>query len=623
MPDQLQTDTPVELLRAVEAFRDLSADAVAVIAATLQLTSVARGELLMRQDEKADSMYLVVSGRFEIYVEGRDDPLGEIGAGSSIGEIAFFSGGVRTASVKAERDSLVLRLDRAEFDRVAAASPAIWRIVTATLARRLAEMTKGHPPRKEMRPRTLAICRAGPEQVPHDFIDDLRETFSAHARTFFLDSGTFARAVGTGISLDSSEATNWFNDLEKQFEFVVYVSDNDLTDWSRKAIRQADLVLAVGRHGTEVGARHAEPNEIEQFSYALHGADDLRLVLLHERQDPISGTRHWLDARPPIRMHHHIALGQRPHYERLFRFVNGTALGLVACGGGAFSAAHIGVYQALLDVGLEFDMLGGTSGGGAMTAAFALGLDTEEIDRRVHEIFVTNAVFKRWTWPRYGLIDHTAFDRALEHHYTSKDIEDLWVPFFAVSTNLTDNGIFVHLRGPLWEAVRSTGAIPVLLPPFYTRDGEMLVDGGLLDNTPVHVMRALKQGPNVVISFQFTEPTRFHVDYRALPSRGGLIRHLLNPFRRKPLPKAPGPLAVLLRSLMVGRQDFSSALAEGDMLLVPPLPPELSLMSWDHHSELRTSAQAFAAAELEWLKAQGHPILRCSRTERSGESVQP
>ena len=610
MPERSEPDSPADLLRAVEVFRDLSADVVATIADAFRLTPVARGELLIRQGDKADAFYLVVSGRVEIYVEGRDDPLGEIGAGSSIGEIAFFSGGVRTASVKAERDSLVLRLDRAEFDRIAAASPAIWRIVTASLARRLTEMTRGHPPRKEMRPRTLAICHAGPMPVPPDFIDDLREAFSAAAHSFFLDAGTFARAVGTGISLDSSEATNWFNELEKQFEFVVYVTDPDLTEWSKKAIRQADLVLCVGRHETDPAPDAVAPNPIELFVHALHGADDVRLVLLHASQGDISGTRRWLDMRPPMRMHHHIARGHGPHYRRLFRFINGTALGLVACGGGAFSAAHIGVYQALLDAGLEFDILGGTSGGGAMTAAFALGLPTDDIDRRVHEIFVTNAVFKRWTWPRYSLIDHTTFDRSLEQHYTDRDIADLWIAFFAVSTNLTDNGIYVHRCGPLWEAVRATGAIPVLLPPFYTQSGEMLVDGGLLDNTPVHVMRSLKQGPNVVISFQFAEPTRFQVDYRALPSRGRLIRHLLNPFSRKPLPKAPGPLAILLRSLMVGREDFSSALADGDILLVPPLPPELSAMSWDHHSRLRENAQAFAAAELEWLQSQNHPLLR-------------
>jgi NTE family protein len=618
MTDRSDPETPGQLLRAVEAFRDLSADAVAVIASTLRLTPVARGEILIRQGEKADALYLVVSGRFDIHVEGRRESLGEIGAGSSIGEIAFFSGGVRTASVKAERDSLVLRLDRAEFDRVAASSPAIWRIVTATLARRLAEMTMGHPPRKEMRPRTVAVCRAGQEAFPDEFIADLRSTFEAGARPFFLDAGTFARALGADVSLESAEATNWFNSLEAQFEFVVYVTDAELTEWSKKAIRQADLVLSVGRHAGDAAASRFEPNAIEQFAYALHGSEDLRLVLLHDSQDPISGTRRWLDARPPMRMHHHIALGHKPHYARLFRFINGNALGLVACGGGAFSAAHIGVYQALLDAGMEFDMLGGTSGGGAMTAAFALGLPTDEIDRRVHEIFVTNAVFKRWTWPRYGLIDHTLFDRMLEQHYTSKDIEDLWTPFFAVSTNLTDSGIYVHRRGPLWEAVRSTGAIPVLLPPFYTKEGEMLVDGGLLDNTPVHVMRSLKQGPNVVISFQFAEPTRFHIDYRSLPSRKRLIRHLLNPFSRKPLPKAPGPLAVLLRSLMIGRQDFSSAIADGDILLVPPLPPELSAMSWDHHSELRASAQAFAAAELKWLKSQGHPLLRAGSQSAGG-----
>ncbi|NWG23577.1 MAG: cyclic nucleotide-binding domain-containing protein [Pseudorhodoplanes sp.] len=609
MMEAPNSDSLEQLLRSVSAFRDLSPEIMRGIAETLHLIPVPRGELLMRQGEDADALYLVVSGRFEVYLQGREDPLGEIGAGSSMGEIAFFSGGKRTASVKAERDSLVLRLDRADFDRVAAATPAIWRIVTATLARRLSEMTAGHPPRKDIKPRTIAICRAGPQPVPAEFIEQLRTTFEHGARAFFLDAGTFARAVGRDVSPDSAEATKWFNELETQFEFVVYVTDPELSEWSKKAVRQADLVLSVGRHAAGGPASRYEPSPIEQFAYALHGSDDLRLVLLHDSRGEIAGTKLWLDARPPVRMHHHVALGHQPDYDRLFRFINGTALGLVACGGGAFSAAHIGVYQALLDAGLEFDMLGGTSGGGAMTAAFALGFPTDEIDRRVDEIFVKGRVFRRWTWPRYSLIDHTLFDSSLEQHYTSKGIEDLWIPYFAVSTNLTDSGIYCHRSGAVWEAVRATGAIPVLLPPFYTKNGEMLVDGGLLDNTPVRVMRSLKNGPNVVISFQFSEPTHFHVDYRALPSRRQLFLRMLNPFSRRALPSAPGPFSVLMRSLLVGRHDFSSAIAEDDILLVLPMPPELSAMSWDHHSRLRADAYAFTAAELSWLKSKGHSLL--------------
>ena len=50
--------------------------------------------------------------------------------------------------------------------------------------------------------------------------------------------------------------------------------------------------------------------------------------------------------------------------------------------------------------------------------------------------------------------------------------------------------------------MRATGSVPVLLPPYYTEDGQMLVDGAILDNVPVRVMHELKSGPNVVVSFE-------------------------------------------------------------------------------------------------------------------------
>jgi NTE family protein len=107
-----------------------------------------------------------------------------------------------------------------------------------------------------------------------------------------------------------------------------------------------------------------------------------RLVLLHEAR---AHHRHgaWL-AKRNIAMHHHVALDDVGDVERLYRFINGTAAGLVACGGGAYCAAHIGLYKALTQSGLVFDIMGGTSGGGAMTAAFAMGADPDDVDRATH-----------------------------------------------------------------------------------------------------------------------------------------------------------------------------------------------------------------------------------------------
>src|SRR5262249_16308874 len=146
-----------------------------------------------------------------------------------------------------------------------------------------------------------------------------------------------------------------------------------------------------------------------------------------------------------------------------------------------------------------------------------------------------------------SLLDHVHFDKQLAAHYAGVDIEDLWIPYFAVSTNLSSYDLHRHRHGDLWAAVRASGAIPVLLPPYYTDDGPMLVDGAILDNVPIRVMHELKSGPNVVISFEVPKLEQFKVDYRALPGRAALLKAMLNPILRRALPAAPGVAPLLMR----------------------------------------------------------------------------
>ena len=138
--------------------------------------------------------------------------------------------------------------------------------------------------------------------------------------------------------------------------------------------------------------------------------------------------------------------------------------------------------------------MGGTSGGAAMTAAFVRGVGPDEIERAVHDIFVRRRAMRRWTWPRYSLLDPSVLDACLEQHFTSLDIEDLPLPYFAVATNLTRNEPVCIRSGPLWHAVRASSAIPALLPPVISRDGDMLVDGCLLENVPVKPCTPSSQG---------------------------------------------------------------------------------------------------------------------------------
>src|SRR5690606_31799962 len=226
------------------------------------------------------------------------------------------------------------------------------------------------------------------------------------------------------------EATRALNELERQYRTILFIADTELTPWSEKVLRHADLVLAVGTFDAD-----PTPNPLEQRAAEYLAPDAVRLVLLHPTRRQIKGTARWLDRRS-ARMHHHVALDDPADLARLLRFVNGTARGLVACGGGALCAAHVGLFKALTGAGVSFDIMGGTSAGSAMTAAFLLDAKPDEINRAIHDIFVSNKAMRRYTWPRYSLLDHRHFDQHLGRYIQRIDIEDLWIPFFAVSTNL-------------------------------------------------------------------------------------------------------------------------------------------------------------------------------------------
>src|SRR5262245_46742227 len=112
-----------DFLTSIAVFRDLSQARRAELAALLDSRSLLRGEVLVRQGEQSDTLFIVASGRFHIVVDGRKDPIAEIAVGQPVGEIGFFARTPRTATVVAARDSVVLSLGRQVFDAVVRRTP--------------------------------------------------------------------------------------------------------------------------------------------------------------------------------------------------------------------------------------------------------------------------------------------------------------------------------------------------------------------------------------------------------------------------------------------------------------------------------------------------------------------
>lgn len=591
-------------LASVSTFNGLDPNALLRLEQQLEPILVRRGDYVVREGETADALYVVISGRFAVEIASHREPITEISHGATIGEIAFFAGGTRTATVRAIRDGVLVRLTRDDFLAISEMSPAIWSTISAALAERLSAATQrmhrpgatATPAENRPTPRTIAVVGTRSGVIPPAFLASLIQVAATTPGTLVVTSSTLAEALGR-TPRDDYDLTDALNDLERRYPRIIFIADAERTPWSEKAVRQADeLLLVAAPLGDPVGSA-VELGPLEAFALSLHRPASRRLVIIHDRKGIVQGTRHWLALREPA-MHHHVALGDPAGVDSLWRFLTGRALGYVACGGGAYCSAHVGIYRAFREAGTPFDIIGGTSGGAAMGAAFAQQLDPNTIDKRIHRMFIEGRAMSRYTLPRYSLLDHAHFDMRLENEYGTTRIEDLWIPYFAVSTDLSASEVVIHRQGSLWQAIRASAAIPGLLPPFYTADGRTLVDGSVIANVPIEAMHALKRGPNIVTSFQNCARESAPVDYATLPRRRELLWRMFNPMAANPLPRAPSAATVLVRSMMSNRGGFERHIGPEDWLLVPPTPENMGALDWRRHSEVMEMAYQYARSEL-------------------------
>ncbi|WP_029583961.1 patatin-like phospholipase family protein [Bradyrhizobium sp. URHD0069] len=561
-----------------------------------------RGQMLVAQGEPSDSLFMVLHGALAVRRTGDLEPLAELRAGEIVGEIGFFANVPRTADVIAIRDSSVLVLTRAAYQALAEDAPAIVEALLAALARRFGKETARLTPiRASPKARTVALIDGGYQPLPSDFDRRMREGLSAIDAE--IVDPTRLNAMFPGRALDAPEVADWLNKLEHAAPLVVYFGGREASPWARKAVRQADMVVFACRGDAPAAAL----TEVEAFACEVHPTSARRLVRIHDRRSrEVSGTTAWL-ARLPCFMHHHVALEDQVDVDSLIRFLCGRAIGFVAAGGGSHGTAHVGIYKAFRERGVMFDIFVGTSVGSAMMAGFAKNLEAEDLERGTHEIFVRSRSFRRPTWPRYALLDHKAFDRALADQY-GRDcrIEDCWRPFAAVATNLSTHNLELIRSGLLWQAVRASSAIPGLLPPFYTPQGAMLVDGCLIDNVPLAPMHQLKSGPNLVVHFGEPAAELFDVDYAALPGRLELIAAMLMPFRKKLLPAAPSAVNVLWRSLVAHQRYDILPTAPLDMVLRPPLPLGVEVTDFDRHPEIFYASYLWARDAIAAREAEGN-----------------
>ena len=229
--------------------------------------------------------------------------------------------------------------------------------------------------------------------------------------------------------------------------------------------------------------------------------------------------------------------------KRLARRLAGKALGLVLSGGGARGFAHVGVLRALEERGIEADLIGGTSMGSLVGGVYATDVGLAEAIQIAARFANPKQLFD-YTLPITSLMASKKVTRVMREALGDHLIEDLWRPYFCISSNLTRAKAMIHDQGYLWRAVRASIAIPGIFSPIL--DGEdVLVDGGAMNNFPVDIMVERTDGGPVIGSNTCPPMERGQSTYFFGPSINGwkVLWSRINPFTpAMPVPPLLGSL---------------------------------------------------------------------------------
>jgi NTE family protein len=542
---------PLALIASLPLFQGLDGRALQAIADDLEWQSLPGGRVLFREGDQADALYVLLSGllgAYKCHPEG-ERQIGLIEAGETVGEMALLSGQPRVGTVRALRDCELVKLSRGAFDQLAHAHPKATLHVARLAVQRLeSAMAEG----EAHTPRSIALIGLHPALPLRRLAEDLLHGLERFGPVRLIDHATGA-ALNAGA----------LSQLELDQRFALYLADGDDPAWRTRCLRQADRLLLLADSDHEARLDAAIPRR---------GRIQSRWLLLRHRGAVRAGAALAWTALTGAEHHHHWRSHEDLH--RLGRELAGQGAGVVLSGGGARGFAHLGVMRALREAGLQVDRIGGTSIGALIAAGIAQEWSEEEQLERMRQAFVATNPVNDYTLPLIALTRGRKASRMLARFYGETDIEDLPLPFYCVSSNLSSGKAMIHEQGKLWRALRASVAIPGLLPPVFEQ-GQVLVDGGVINNLPLDVMRARMRGSVIGVDIAGEHAVNATVDECHSPSALRLLhQHYFRPRRR------PGIAGILLRAGMVNSAATAAAnLAASDLVLRPPVN-EIDLLDW-------------------------------------------
>ncbi len=520
-------------LRSVPFFRNLPAGALRAVADRLQPRDYERGEVVFREGDPGEEMFLISSGQVDVVAGSEHEPLASLGPGSFVGELALILGEPRSATLLVTAESCLWALRRADLDDLLAEHPTIGIELSRELGRRLVATNRKIVAKATTR--FTAVWGDGAAALAVA-VQDLPGAGRVGVLTL---PGAPAPALPDGVEVMTLDLIDP--------EQLIALAGQDVEGF-------AHLLIVL------------PSTETAEARSTIHLAEHVVAFRL-----PVG----WLLRSGPA----HRTLrcdGSADSLARAARWIAGQAVGLALSSGGSKALAHLGVLRVLRRAGVTIDAVAGTSGGALVAGGLAYGLSEDEMLTYVKELAAGLSV-RRFDFnliPKSALFKGVKLRHQLDSWFDGKTFADMDIPCWVVATDVTGGAEVVIDSGSMADGIRASLSIPGAMNPWPVR-GRMCIDGAVVNPMPASVLR--DAGLRLIIGSNVAGQELAQDRLSGTPHMLQIMGRMVNSMEREMI-KAQVPLVdVLIRPAVGAASSFDfnridEFVAEGERAAEEQLP---------------------------------------------------
>lgn len=644
-----------QLLESVPLLASLGDETIAKLAEVAEFTAHKKNEIVLREGEDGNGLYVVVSGRLHAYSSGKtggERVFARYCGGDWFGEMPLLGGVTNWASVRTLNDSVLLKIPRAAFEELLLHRPQLAKAFTSRMAERLKQVLedRGRADLSTIISLFSAVPGAGKTLLATNLVASLaRETgepvllldFTGRrggkalaqcrpvelSHRLELDRLIVRQPHGhdqlnlklTGGEREGHLIAPLFGALVKRYKFVLVDLPNQTGPSVFESMIQSDQIYVVAKNEDE----HLAKTRLLLEDLRNHEqlvSTKARVILTavgptcvpyvehaqHRVGQGISYLLRWIsnaeiiesvDGAPYV-----LRRPMEPYsvaVRRIAREMGNVQVGLVFSAGGARGLAHIGVLRVLEREGISVDVVAGSSMGALVAGAWATGRTADELEAIAMQIKGRRAFLKLLSpvFPGAGVVRGYGVTKFLRSIVDDLTFDDTVIPVRIVATDLNTIEEVVYERGKLVDAIRASISIPGIFRPV-ADSGRTLIDGGLANPVPVDVLA--RTGVSRIIAVNTFPNAEMMRQYRQ-----SLVKGVIKAVDKKRPMHETGALIDTPTSIIklymrflnaVQSRSAQEACAKADVIITPSVPDGFWYDFYRPERYIRRGEQAAEAA---------------------------